>query len=64
MYSKNVDKFIKMIDEIKSDGSDKVHFVLDFDWTVSKFIANGKRTQLSYGNLNNKNDLFLNARKH
>ena len=53
-----------MIDEIKSDGSDKVHFVLDFDWTVSKFIANGKRTQLSYGNLNNKNDLFLNARKH
>ena len=49
MYSKNVEKFIKMIEEIRSDGSGKLHFIADFDWTMSKFIANGKRTQLSYG---------------
>ena len=49
MYCKNIEKFQKIMKEIKNDGLNQLHFIADFDWTMTKYIVNGKRSQLSYG---------------
>ncbi|MBT7902239.1 hypothetical protein HN587_00095 [Candidatus Woesearchaeota archaeon] len=59
----NPDEFEKKIKILKSKGKNHLHIIADFDKTLTKFTANGKKNKSSYAHIRDGNYLTNNYTK-